>query len=134
MNKFINYYGQELHDGDYMYNFGGYGIVQIDKIVSPDKAQGNKEGTFRIWFWCGRIDEFDNGTYEKHIRGVKGNDNSHLYKVQPNDEIDRMFSLWPTGEEHKNYKEFNELQEKYQKIYDEKLVNAVNGIKRRQNK
>ena len=126
MNKFINYYGQEVHEGDYLYNLGGYGIVQIDKIVSPDKAQGNKEGTYRIWFWCGMIDKYHNGIYSKHIRGTKGNDNNHLYKIEPNDEIYRMFSLLPTDKEHKNYKEFNELQEKYQKIYYEKIINALN--------
>ena len=128
MNKFINYYGQELHEGDYLYNAGGYGVVKIEKIQYPDIASQNKDG-FRIWFWSGYIDEYDNGTYGKHIRGVKGNDNKHLYKVEPNDEIYRMFSLWPTGEEHKNYKEFIALKSKYGKIYDEIICKALTDNK-----
>lgn len=120
MDTFINYYGQELHVGDYLYNFGGYGIVKIENIQSPDIAQGNADGSFRIWFWCGYMDKHPDGTLHKHIRGVKGNDNNHLYKIEPNEEIERMFSINPTDANDENIK-FNKIRNKYCGIYEKKI-------------
>ena len=131
MEKYINLYGQELHVGDYIFDMSGYGLSKIETIVSPDKAQSYADGSFRIWFWCGTMDG-EGSNAKKHIRGTKGNDNHLIYKVEPNEEIEKLFSLKPTDEDLENrthlYEEFFKIKNKYWDIYERKIPEEYRKI------
>jgi len=112
MTGLINYYGQEIHIGDYLWTFHGYSIVKVVNILEQ------KDGKKKIVFWTGWMIELSDGKpFEKMKCMEFREDDKVIYKIEPNEEIEHMFSIKPTDHCSEAGEEFERIRDKYFEMY-----------------